>query len=512
MDQHPDQPADDGAVDADELQVAPDRELDALRHLLARPFRELLLDEPAGLAAVLADQRHAAALDRLVDPVAQSGLLDQGAAELLDPGLDLAQQRRLLLAEVVQQPVPEPVPQPDQQLLHLGVVHQLDLVAPDLLGPLRVGFQPQREFGDPAVEHALEAVGRIAPDRVELLAQRGDRTRLVGVDRHLHHRVLYAQAVDQELADGRQLVGIAQVGASPVEQGIDEFLVPAFLHESVHYLAGSARQVDLIEAVAGCRAHRVPDLLVVERFEQAPGGARGRAAQRCGIRGVERRQVQAMFEEERAHLKALPLLGMQYFTQAVRTVCDDSCVRVEHCSYAARPAAISSKVLDRLFAQRIEIRDLASGALLRTHAKAERPGTVVLPQDERVFNHSRETRLILRQAAEIGPQASRVGQRKLWGIVGLARRYPAHCVEAACGQALEQGIYSYKRVLALTEHVFAEALAILASASAHSTAPGPAASALTQQHELIRDADENADLFAHAVTATSRTAAQGDRA
>jgi hypothetical protein len=51
----------------------------------------------------------------------------------------------------------------------------------------------------------------------------------------------------------------------------------------------------------------------------------------------------------------------------------------------------------------------------------------------------------------------RVGQRKLWGIVGLARRYPAHCVDAACAQALEQGIYSYKRVLALTEAIFAQA-------------------------------------------------------
>ncbi len=36
------------------------------------------------------------------------------------------------------------------------------------------------------------------------------------------------------------------------------------------------------------------------------------------IHGTERRQVQAMFEEERAHLKPLPLLGMQYFEEAVR--------------------------------------------------------------------------------------------------------------------------------------------------------------------------------------------------
>jgi len=226
------------------------------------------------------------------------------------------------------------------------------------------------------------------------------------------------------------------------------------------------------------------------------------------IHGTERRQVQAMFEQERVHLKDLPLLGMQYFSQAQRSVCDDGCVRVEHSSYAARPAAIGSKVLVRIYARRLEIRDIHTGALLRSHAKAERPGTVVLPQDERVFNPSRETRLILRQASEIGEHAARlcqllfaiegrVGQRKLWGIVGLVRRYPAHCVNAACAQALEQGIYSYKRVLALTEVLFAEALqAVEAQASREQVTA--ATTALTQQHGLIRDADEYGDLFAHA--------------
>lgn len=245
------------------------------------------------------------------------------------------------------------------------------------------------------------------------------------------------------------------------------------------------------------------------------------------IHGTERRQVQAMFEEERAHLKALPLLGMQYFDEVERTVCDDSCVRVQHSSYAARPAAIGSKVLVRIYAQRLEIRDIHTGSLLRTHAKAERPGTVVLPQDERVFNPSRETRLILRQAAEIGEHAARlcqllfaiegrVGQRKLWGIVGLARRYPAHCVNAACAQALEQGVYSYKRVQALTEGVFADAInAIEAHAASGSSGQrqSGASPALTQQHELIRDAHEYGDLFAHAAaTAMSTNTAQGERA
>jgi transposase len=224
------------------------------------------------------------------------------------------------------------------------------------------------------------------------------------------------------------------------------------------------------------------------------------------IHGTERRQVQAMFEEERAHLQPLPVVGMQYFTEVQRTVCDDSCVRIDHSSYAARPASIGSKVLVRLFERRLEIRDLRTHALLRTHARVERPGTVVLPMAERVFNPSRETRFILQQANAIGAQASRlcqmlfaiegrVGQRKLWGIVHLARRYPRHLVDAACAQAMDQGVHSYRHVKALTEKLVADALAALDSGLAM---PAASTTGLTQQHELIRSAHEYGDLFAHA--------------
>ena len=243
------------------------------------------------------------------------------------------------------------------------------------------------------------------------------------------------------------------------------------------------------------------------------------------IHGTERQQVQAMYEAERPHLKPLPLLGMQYFTQGVRTVCDDSCVRVDHSSYAARPAAIGSKVLVRIFERRIEIRDL-QGTLLRTHAKAERPGSVVLPADERVFNPSRETRQILRQAGQIGEHASRlcalmfaaegrVGQRKLWGIVGLTKRYPASCIDSACAQALAQGVYSYNHVKTLSERLFASAMAAMDEAANNGHVGGvggvggvgngePAhEDPLAQQHELIRQGDEYADLFTQAAMLAS---------
>jgi hypothetical protein len=76
-----------------------------------------------------------------------------------------------------------------------------------------------------------------------------------------------------------------------------------------------------------------------------------------------------MFEEERASLTALPLASFAFFREMVRTVCDDTTIRVDSSNYAARPAAIGSKVTVRLYAQLVEIRDRHTGALLRTHAQ-----------------------------------------------------------------------------------------------------------------------------------------------
>jgi hypothetical protein len=190
---------------------------------------------------------------------------------------------------------------------------------------------------------------------------------------------------------------------------------------------------------------------------------------------------------------------------------------VDHSSYAARPATIGSRVLVRVFERRIEVRELKTQALLRTHARAERPGTVVLPDDERVFNPSRETRRILGQARAIGMDAhrlcellfaveGRVGQRKLWGIVGLAERYPRRLVDAACARAMADGVHSYRHVKALTEKLVAEALAAIDEAPASpANAPQQAELDLTQAHPLIRDADEYGELFSRCASQHSTT-------
>ena len=225
------------------------------------------------------------------------------------------------------------------------------------------------------------------------------------------------------------------------------------------------------------------------------------------IHGSAKRQVEAMFQEERIHLGALPLQGFSYYTECERTVADDTCVRIDHSSYAARPAKIGSRVLVRLFERQVEIRDRLTLALLRTHPRAQRPGSVLLPDDERPFNPSRETRRILAQAGDIGDATlrlcqqwfeheGRVGQRKLRGVVGLARRYPRRLIDQACAQALQENARTYQSIKNLTERLLAQAMAEI-------DAPRQAELNLEQHHPLIREGDDYADLFTRAATAST---------
>ena len=221
------------------------------------------------------------------------------------------------------------------------------------------------------------------------------------------------------------------------------------------------------------------------------------------IHGRTRRQVEAMFQEEKPHLRPLPVSAFRSFTEVVRTVCDDTTVRVDSSYYAARPAPIGSQVVVRIYTSTIEIRDRRTQALLRVHSRMAYPGSVVLPTSERPFNPSRQTAFLLSNAGRIGPQTKalcqqmfdtegRLGQRAMWGIVGLSRKYPARLVEQACAHAISNRIYRYKHVRATVEQLFEQALEQVEAA------PQPPL-LLTQDHPLIRVAAEYGDLFSRAV-------------
>jgi transposase len=215
------------------------------------------------------------------------------------------------------------------------------------------------------------------------------------------------------------------------------------------------------------------------------------------IHGRAKRQVEAMFQEEKPNLTALPLESFRYFKEETRTVQDDCTVQVDDSWYAARPARIGSEVIVRIFERDLEIRDLDTMALLRRHPLAYKKGEVLLPDAERIFNPSRQTRQILRQAENIGPNAyalcqrlfdkrGREAQKSMWGIVALVPRLPARIVEQAATVAIDRQISSYKAVRHLAEQLLAHALARIEA----DTAPP-----LTQQHELIREPTEYAAFF-----------------
>lgn len=234
------------------------------------------------------------------------------------------------------------------------------------------------------------------------------------------------------------------------------------------------------------------------------------AAQR--IHGRAKRQVEAMFQEEKPFLRPLPVEGFRYFKEETRTVQDDSTVQVNDSWYAARPARIGDEVIVRIFDKDLEIRDLATLALLRSHPLAYKKGEVLLPDKERIFNPSRQTRQILKRAADIGPNAAalcqqlfdkrgREAQKSMWGIVALVPRFPRSIVEQAATLAIARHLKSSKAVRAIAETLLAQALARL-----DAQPPAP----LTQEHDLIGAPAEYAEFFQRRIEASNSDPTQGN--
>lgn len=109
------------------------------------------------------------------------------------------------------------------------------------------------------------------------------------------------------------------------------------------------------------------------------------------------------------------------------------------------------------------------------------------------------THRILAQTKAIGPSAEqlsntvhnsegRVIQRRLRGIVGLARRYPRRLGDKACAIALRDGVRSYKQIQTLTERLLKKTLDAI-------DAPLQGELALTQSHPLIWGGDDYTDLL-----------------
>jgi transposase len=174
------------------------------------------------------------------------------------------------------------------------------------------------------------------------------------------------------------------------------------------------------------------------------------------IHGRKKRQVMAMFLEEKAHLLPLPLESFRPFKYVIRTVDNAGLVQVDSAYYSALPAALYSEIAVRIYTNDIEIVD-RNGQVLRRHRKAERKGQFVLPEEDRIFNPSRESAQLLGRVKRIGPKANelastiftrlgRPGHRAIYALANLVNKHPREDIEAACEQALRWAQPSYQLV------------------------------------------------------------------
>jgi len=214
------------------------------------------------------------------------------------------------------------------------------------------------------------------------------------------------------------------------------------------------------------------------------------------IHGRMKRQVEEMFQEEKPFLRPLPLIGFQYFLQETRRVSDDGTIQVGLSYYSARPAPLHEDVIVRIYAGEIEIIDPCSMEKIRTHQKSHRAGEVKMEPEDRIFNPSRQTDYLLRKAESIGPNTKRLcellfdeqgrsGQRRMQGIVNLARRYEACHIEQTAHEAIEMGLRSYKAFCRLVD----------IKKTKESKESVLAAGVVRQEHELIRPATDYGEFF-----------------
>jgi hypothetical protein len=92
------------------------------------------------------------------------------------------------------------------------------------------------------------------------------------------------------------------------------------------------------------------------------------------IHGRTKRQVAAMFAEEKPFLQALPLEPFRYYQYGERTVHLDGCVEVEAAYYGAPPGWIGRQVHVQWDAMFVRLLDPKTGELLREHLSGKRGG------------------------------------------------------------------------------------------------------------------------------------------
>jgi transposase len=205
------------------------------------------------------------------------------------------------------------------------------------------------------------------------------------------------------------------------------------------------------------------------------------------IHGTTKRQVAAMFAEEKPALLALPSAPFSYYEYATRVVHLDGCVEVASAYYGAPPGWLRRTVHVQWNALVVRLIDPSTGQLLREHVR-QAPGGRRMRDEDRPARTPLGVLHLLARAERAGRATGRLcahlhhtegpaAVRRIQGMLSLVQRYGAARVEDACTAALELALPSYRFVRRYIER-----------------APGPPL-ALRQVDPLIRELTHYRDLI-----------------
>jgi transposase len=174
------------------------------------------------------------------------------------------------------------------------------------------------------------------------------------------------------------------------------------------------------------------------------------------IHGTTKRQVAAMFAEEKPALLPLPLEPFRYYQHGKRGVNLDGCVEVDAAYYGLPPGWIGREVnvqWDELY---VRILDPKNGLLLREHVRQKRGWYRIKKEDHPQHMPLQVSQLLWRAGragSHIGTlchliysQLGEAGIRRILGVLSLAKKFGTAAVEDACAAALEIGVHEYRFV------------------------------------------------------------------
>jgi transposase len=174
------------------------------------------------------------------------------------------------------------------------------------------------------------------------------------------------------------------------------------------------------------------------------------------IHGSTKRQVAAMFAEEKPALLPLPLEPFRYYQYGERTVHLDGCVEVEAAYYGAPPGWIGRLVRVQWDGLHVRLLDPRTGQLLREHLREKR-GSHRIKEEDRSKRTPLGTVQLLARAEKAGPHIGQFSKalferqaeaavRRILGLLSFTKKYGVARVDDACAAALELEAYDFRFV------------------------------------------------------------------